>query len=32
MPVNDANQETLRRAEKKLCELARELKRNWDYQ
>ena len=30
MPVNDATQETLRRAEKKLCELAKELKKNWD--
>ena len=30
MNVNGANQETLRRAEKKLCELAKELKKNWD--
>ena len=30
MPVNDATQETLRRDEKKLCELAKELKKNWD--
>ena len=30
MLVNDVNEETLKRAEKKLCELAKEFKRNWD--